>query len=70
MGAFYDGKCPPEFVLKGINGFGCDDARDLPDGVLLGNKHFVRSVFGRFGRHRSDFASGEGGCAMHLLSAS
>jgi hypothetical protein len=49
MGAFYDGECPPKFVLKGIDGFWCDDARDLCAGVLLGNKHFVRSIFGRFG---------------------
>ncbi len=48
MGAFYNGEFPPEFVLEGIDGFGCDDARDLCDGVLLGNKHFVCSVFGRF----------------------
>jgi hypothetical protein len=46
MGAFYDGECPPEFAIKGINGFGCDDARDLCDGILLGNEHFVRFVFG------------------------
>ncbi len=49
MGAFYNGECPPEFILEGINGFGCDDARDLCDGVLLGSEHFVRSVFGQFG---------------------
>ncbi len=70
MGAFYDGECPPEFVLEGIDGFGCDDARDLCDCVLLSNKRFVRSVFGQFGQHRSNFASGEGGCAICLLFTS
>ncbi len=49
MGAFYDGECPPEFVLEGMDEFGCDDARDLCDGILLGNKQFIRFVFGRFG---------------------
>jgi hypothetical protein len=49
MGAFYNCECPLELVLESIDEFGCDDARDLCEGILLGNEHFVRSVFEKFG---------------------
>ncbi len=33
-----------QFVLEGVNGFGCDDARDLHYDVFLCNKHVVCTV--------------------------
>jgi hypothetical protein len=52
----------PQFILKGVDGFGRDDAHDLHYYIFLGYKHVVRSILEQFiPRHHFFYASGEGG---------
>ena len=62
MGGLQYCECPPQFILEGVDGFGCDDAHDLYYYVFLGYEHVVRSILGQFiPRHHFFYASGEGG---------
>jgi hypothetical protein len=45
-----DHEYPPNFILEVVDGFGCDDACNLRDGVLLGSNDLVRSIL-CFARH-------------------
>ncbi len=45
VGGLQDCKCPTQLIFKGVNRFRRDDARNLCDGVLLGDKHVIHSIF-------------------------
>ncbi len=45
VGGLQDCKCPAQLVFKGVDRLGRDDARNLCDGVFLGNEHDIRTIF-------------------------
>jgi len=45
-----DREYPPDFIFNVVDGFGCDDACNLRDSVLLGGEDLVRSIL-CFARH-------------------